>query len=222
MCNLSPCLSGNGPRSAEEHEGFLPLLPVVEQHAGVVFRALPPCHREEAVAEAVAAAFAAYARLKARGKDPVREFPSKMALFAALHVKADRHVGGRCSSKDVLSFKARHKHGFRVEPLPVCTRRSPHDLYGTVRGQRELDALEEQLRDDVQTPVADQAAFRVDFPAFLATLSPRDREMVHFLALGNSGKEAARKFNVSPGRVTQLRKRWCQEWHTMHGEESPL
>jgi hypothetical protein len=222
MSVLSPSPSRNGHRDPLEHEGFLPLLPLVQRHASVTFRGLPASHREEAVAEAVAAAFTAYLALKACGKDPVRDFPTRMAVFAVLHVKSDRHVGSKSSSKDVLSFKAQHKHGFQVEPLPGCTRRSLHDLYGAVHGQQELDTLEEQLQDNVQSPVPEQAAFRIDFPMFLETLSQRDREMVHFLALGNSGKETARRFKVSQGRVTQLRKRWCQEWHAMHGEESPV
>jgi len=68
-----------------------------------VFRRLPPVEREEAIAEAVAAAFVAYRRLCDRGIDPVREFPSMMATFATRQVKDGRHVGSRMSSKDVLS-----------------------------------------------------------------------------------------------------------------------
>ena len=93
---LSPATNTLPP---QEHDGFLALLPVVERHARVTFRGLPPVHREEAVAEAVAAAFQAYVGLRQRGHDPVRDFPSLMATFATLHVKNDGQVGGQSTSK---------------------------------------------------------------------------------------------------------------------------
>jgi DNA-binding NarL/FixJ family response regulator len=207
--------------TTDEHEGFLSLMPVVKRHAQIAFRNLPSVHREEAVAEAVAAAFESYVALKSRGQDPVRDFPSKMASFAVLHVKDGRHVGGRSSSRDVLSRKAQQKHGFRVEPLPRSTRRSHEELNGAILGQQHLDTYEEMLQDTHQWPVPDRAAFRVDFPAFLQSLSSRDRQLLRYLAEGNSGKLAARKFKLSPGRVTQLRQQFCREWHAMHGEAVP-
>ena len=74
---------------------FLELLPRIERHARLVFRALPPVEREEAVTEAVAAAFVAFRRLRARGLDPAHDFPSLIASYAALHVKDGRQVGSR-------------------------------------------------------------------------------------------------------------------------------
>ena len=43
------------------------------------------------------------------------------------------------------------------------------ELYGTASGQRHLDTFEERLQDNRQSPVPDQAAFRLDFPAWLRT-----------------------------------------------------
>jgi len=207
------------PRAAADD--FLDLLPRVRQHAAVVFRALPAAEREEAIAEAVAAAFVAFRRLRARGLDPARDFPSQMAVYAALHVKDGRHVGGRASSKDVLSVKAQRKHGFRVESLPLATRRPHEDLYGGLNGQRSLDAYEERLRDNHRTPPPEAAAFRIDFPEFIGSLCRRDQRLAGFLSLGNSASNAAARFGLSPGRVTQLRQGWCREWHVRNGEETP-
>jgi len=204
-----------------EADEFLDLLPRVRQHAAVVFRGLPAAEREEAVAETVAAAFVAFRRLRARGLDPVRDFPSQMASYAVLHVKDDRHVGGRASSKDVLSFKAQRKHGFHVESLPQATRRPHEDLYGGIHGQRSLDAYEERLRDNHRTPPPEAAAFRIDFPEFIGSLCRRDQRLAGFLSLGNSASSAAARFELSPGRVTQLRQGWCREWHVRNGEETP-
>ena len=204
------------------HDQFLTLLPIVERHARVIFRGLPAVEREEAIAEAVAAAFTAYRRLRERGIDAVREFPSMIATYAVLHVKDDRHVGGNSSSTDALSPKAQRKHGFHVEPLPISTRRAYDEVSGSVNGQRQMDAFEERLQENRQTPIPEQAAFRIDFPQFLHSLSQRDRRLATYLSLGHTGKEAAEKFRLSPGRVTQLRQGWCREWRVLQGEEDAL
>src|SRR5271170_552433 len=107
-------------------DDFLPLMTVVQKHASVVFRGLPEVEREEAIAEAVAAAYVAYRRLCDRGIDPVREFPSMMATFAVRQVTPARHVGSRTSSKHALPSRAQPKHGFHVPSLPISTRR-PHE-----------------------------------------------------------------------------------------------
>jgi hypothetical protein len=203
-------------------DDFLPLLTVVQRHAAVVFRGLPPVERQEAVAEAVASAFLAYRRLCDRGIDPVREFPSMMATFAVRQVRDGRHVGSRMSSKDVLSARAQRKHGFHVQSLPISTRRPHEDVHSAVSGQRVMDSFEERLHENHRTPVPEQAAFRIDWPQFLRSLSWRDQRLALFLSMGNSAKQAAGKFGVSPGRVTQLRQSWCHQWHRWNDEESPL
>ena len=222
MSTTNPRPSPNGQRNHQEHDGFLPLLHIVQRRARIVFRHLPEVHREETVAEAVAAAFEAYVRLKTRGQDPVHDFPSRMAGYAVLHVKAQRHVGGQSTSQDVLSVEAQAEHGFQVEPLPCTSRRSPEDLYGTVRGQQRLDAFEEHLQDTRHWPVPDRAAFRLDFSDFFQSLNRRDRKIARFLGRGHSGKEAAQKFRLTPGRISQLRHAWCREWYTRHGEAAPV
>lgn len=203
------------------HEEFLSLLPIVQRHARVAFRALPAVHREEAVAEAVAAAFESYVRLKARGKDPVRDFPSQMAHFGVLHVKDGRHVGGKSSSKDVMSAKAQQRHRFTVEPLPTTVRQPFEEVYGEIGGQRRIDAFEEIIHEHTRSSPADQAIFRIDFRAFKRRMTRRDRQLAEHLAVGNSAKSAATRFRLSPGRVTQIRQRLAREWHSMHGEEPP-
>ena len=203
------------------HHDFLALAPVVERHARVAFRALDGAAREEAVAEAVAAAFAAHVALKARDRDPAA-FPSTLATYSVLRVKDGRHVGGRSSSRDVLSRKAQQRRGFRVEPLPAPARTAGEGLYARARGRREQRALEECLRDNRQTPVPDQVAFRIDFAAFLATLTERDRRMALALAEGHPAKQVARRFGLTPGRVTQLRQRWRREWLAFQEETAQL
>lgn len=212
---------GPRPSRPHPHAEFLALYLVVERHARIVFRDRRADEREEAVAEAVAAAFEAYIGLKRRGKDPLRDFPSAVATFAALHVKDHRHVGGRSSSTDALSPKARQLRGFRLRSLPCVPPAGVAGPCGAAGGRDDREACEELLRDNTMTPVPDQVCFRLDWPAFLRTLSRRDRRLARFLALGHSGKDAARQFGISPARVTQLRRHWRDRWLAFQGE-APL
>ena len=50
------------------NDGFLAILPSVVRHVHFVFRRLPPADREEVEAEAVAAAFRSYVRLKNKAR----------------------------------------------------------------------------------------------------------------------------------------------------------
>jgi hypothetical protein len=206
------------PSIPKEHDDFLDLLPIVQRHAHVAFHHLPAAHREEAVAEAVASSFESFCRLKARGKDPVRDFPSAMAKFGVLSVKNDRHVGGTSSSQDVLSPKAQQMRGFRVEQLPSASGQDSNNL--VARTRQECEKYQELLHDSRVWPVPDRVAFRIDFPAFLKTLSRRDRRLLYFLAQGNSGADAARKFHLTEGRIAQLRQQWRLEWNAMHSDET--
>jgi hypothetical protein len=190
--------------SPSEHvtiqQEFLQLLPCVERHAAIVFRGLPTGEREELIAESRAAAYVSYLRLRQRRKDPHR-FPSAIATRAAQHAKSGRRVGGHATSRDVLSWAARLKHGFTV--------RSLHHPAGD---------WNRFLRDDHATPVWEQAAFRIDWPAFVARQSPRDRRIMHLLAEGHSVKRIAQRVGLSMGRLSQLRRQWCEEWRTFTGQ----
>jgi hypothetical protein len=199
---------------------FLSLYPTILQHARFVFRARNPCDREEAEAEAIAAAFESFVRLKARGKEPARDFPSLMATYAVLHVKDGRHVGGSSSSTDALSPKAQSIHGFRIESLCLLLPSSAVSPFSQFGSQRTRDEMEECLGEHRRTPVPEQVCFRLDFPAFLRTLSARDRRLARFLSLGNSAKDASVRFKLSPARITQLRKHWQKEWKTFQEEDA--
>jgi hypothetical protein len=203
------------------HDRFLRLLPRIEGHARIFFRGVRcPARQEDLVQECVALGWRWFLRLTEQGKD-VFAFPSAFGALLARAVRCGRRLCGQEKSRDALSFVAQARHGFRVERLPQSTR-SPHEhLYADPHGQALHDEFEERLRDNTLTPVPDAAAFRIDWPLFLCGLTARDREMALFLALGNSGKAAAAKFGVSPGRVTQLRQQWCRAWRACQGEADP-
>ena len=204
------------------HAGFLRILPQIERHARIYFRDVRcTTQKQDLIAETVALCWAWYCRLMRKGKDAAN-FASILARYAARAVRCGRKVTGQEKAKDVMSSVAQKRHGFKVASLPASTRTSFEKIYSTARGQEDVDACEERLHDNMVTPVPDQASFRLAYPQFVRSLGRRDRQMAHFLSLGNSATEAARKFELTPGRVTQLRQQWCRDWHALHGEEVPF
>jgi hypothetical protein len=205
---------------AHLRSGFLALLPRIEAHSRLCFRGIP-CddRREEAVANALALAWSWYVRLVRRGKEP-SEFTSTLAVFAVKAVNAGRRVGGSESSKDVLSFVAQRRHGFSVGPLPHTTRTGHERLYAVPDGQRQHDAFEEVLHDNTRTPVPDQVQFRLDFPAWLLTRTDRDRKVIADLMRGEPTGETADRYGMTAGRVSQLRREFCEDWKRFTGESN--
>ena len=192
-------------RLAHLHAAFLSILPRIERHGEVFFRGLKYQHRrEEAVAEMVALSWKWFVSLALRGKDATR-FPAALASFAAIAVKSGRRAAGMERANDVLSPLAQQRHGFAVLKLPD---------YATLSG----NPLFEALADNTQSPVDEQAAFRIDFPAWLATLGARNRGLAEDMALGHRTQELSKKYGVCEARVSQLRREFHRDWQRFHGE----
>ena len=199
---------------------FLTILPRIERHALVYFRGLRCPHRkDDAVAETVALTWRWFVRLVERGKDPLA-FPTVLAAYAARAVRCGRRLCGQGSGKDVLSPLARQRHGFAVEGLPNSVRAAHEDRYGVAGGQRRQDAWEERLRDNTQTPVPEQVQFRLDFPAWLRTLTSRERRLVREMANNERTKDLSGRFDVSPARISQLRHELHNSWLIFCGDSA--
>jgi hypothetical protein len=87
-----------------------------------------------------------------------------------------------------------------------------------VHGQRDLDAFEERLRDNTMTPPCDAVAFRIDFPDWLKTRTDRDRRIIEDMMQDERTMALARKHGISPGRVSQLRREFMEDWERFCGE----
>ena len=185
------------------HAGFVTMLPTIVAHARIAFRFRTPEAREDAVAECVANALVAYARLVELGKENLA-FPTPLAMFAVRQYRDGRRVGSRSNVNEVLSQYAQRRKRFNVASL---------DKY-----DESEDAWTEAIVEDYRTPVADQVQFRCDFPAWLNTLSRRDRRIALRLAHSENTGEVARRFKVSAGRVSQLRRELAQSWEEFTGE----
>jgi hypothetical protein len=184
---------------------FLSLLPRIELHARICFRHVRcPGQKEDAIAEVVAVAWKWFLRATAKGKD-VSQFASVLASYAARHVRSGRKLAGQDRARDVLSSVAQQRQGFTV---------------GKLAGVSTLTSnpLNEALVDNTQTPPGEQAAFRIDFPTWLAALGGRNRRIAEDMALGERTQDLAARHGTSPGRISQLRREFHQDWQRFTGE----
>jgi hypothetical protein len=78
--------------------------------------------------------------------------------------------------------------------------------------------LEERLRDNTLTPVPEQAAFRIDFPVWRCTRTERDRRVIDALMAGGRTRDVSQMFGLSPGRVSQLRRDFLEDWRRFTDE----
>jgi hypothetical protein len=185
------------------HPGFMALLPEIRQHVRFAFRRMQPDRREEAIQEALANALVAYIRLYELGKTDVA-YASPLADYAVRQVCDGRQVACPLNSYDVLSPYAQRKQGFAVSRL-----QRPDETEGTWK---------EILVEDPSCTPAELAASRLDFEAWLHRLPRHKRRVASTLAGGETTCGAARKFRVTPGRVSQLRRELAENWDEFHGE----
>lgn len=72
------------------------------------------------------------------------------------------------------------------------------------------------LAVDRRVRVDEQAAFNVDFPAWLATLPAVKRRAAELLARGHRTDEVAAAARLSAARVSQLRRELADSWFDFH------
>jgi hypothetical protein len=180
-------------------------MPAVERHARIYFRHFKcPARKADLIAEAVALAWKWFQRMAERGKDGT-QFPTAIATYAAKAVNSGRRLTGQEKGKDVLSPFAQRRRGFAVAKLPD---------FSTLHG----NPLSEALHDNTQSPVPDQAAFRIDFPAWLGTFDSRRRNIIVDMGLGHRTQELAQKHGLSESRISQMRQEAAADWQHFHGE----
>lgn len=189
----------------DEHACFMQVMPRLCALARRRFGRLPGCHRDEAIAETLAAGFVAYLSLKRRGRvDQVST--NGFVRNAVRAATGGRRVGSAQAGCDVLSDLGRRRHGRSIASLDGDT---PAD-------DTRLGWLHEAIADR-RTGIPDQVAIRVDGGHWLSALPQRDRRMVEQLALGERASAVARRFGLSPARLSQLRRAWHEQWQTCVG-----
>ena len=97
-----------------------------------------------------------------------------------------------------MSVRARRTHGIKIVPI---------DQRYTNTG-----AWNQLLVEDRKAGPAETAAARIDVAEWFSRLSKRNRKIAKTLALGEPTGTVARKFNLSSGRVSQLRNWFERDW----------
>ena len=192
----------------EWHKCLLQMLPAIVRNARHAFRDLPAEERHDAIAEVVANCTVAVARLAERKMLDVA-YPTPLARFAIRQFRDGRRVGNKIASRDVYSARSQERGEYEVYYL------------GTPRDQRS-GGWREQLVENRRTTPADLACTRIDFPCWLESLSPRDRKIAEVLADGETTSGTARRFGISAGRVSQIRRKLRRRWYDFHGEANGM
>jgi hypothetical protein len=182
---------------------FLLLLPAIREQARFAFRNERPERRQELIAETIANAFVAFVRLVNRGLDDLI-YPTPLTTYAVKQVRAGRRTGSRLNVRDVSSPYAQRAKHFTLSRL---------DRYDA-----QNDEWREILIEDRHAGPAQTAAARLDIGAWFATLPRKKRRIAATLATGEATTKAARKFRVSPGRISQLRREFQDSWADFQGE----
>ncbi|MCE9552905.1 MAG: hypothetical protein K8T91_05955 [Planctomycetes bacterium] len=185
------------------HKKFLAMLPLIRRHAAVSFRQLDPEARAEAVQEVICNAMAAYRRLVELKKEQVA-YPSALARYGVAQVRAGRRLGGSLNVRDVTSVHCQLNKGVHIDRL---------DYFDD-----EEMAWTEVLIEDRTAGPAETAASRIDFASWLRSLSGQKRKVATTLATGETTQKTARKFHLSPGRVSQLRTELKEAWEGFVGD----
>ena len=186
---------------------FLEICERIETHARIYFRNVK-CwvQKSDFVAETIALAWKWFRRLAQQGKD-AREFASILASYAARAVRSGRRITQQVKAKDILSEVAQQRHGFSISKLPDFSTLSDNPL-------------SDALIDNTRSPVPEQVQFRLDFPAWLRTRTDRDRRLIGDMAMGQRTLDLSRRYGLSPGRISQLRREFHDDWLRFCGEFS--
>jgi hypothetical protein len=192
---------------AHLHASFLAIvLPRVLSHGRVCFRGMKcPHRREDAIQDMIGLAWTWHLRLAENGKDATC-FPTALASYAARAVRSGSRVAGQERANDVLSPVAQRRHHFFVGRLPDFETLTEHPLC-------------EALLDNTKSPPDETVCFKLDFLAWLAGLSERDRSIVADLMIGERTRDVANKHKVSPARISQKRREYQQDWRNFWDDD---
>jgi hypothetical protein len=194
---------------ASAHRAFEAALTRIDVCLRYHFRRWPRARRDEAIDDARSVTWVAWHGLLRRGKDPVAVGVTAIAANASRAVRKARAVAatrpGGLGAVDVRYPRTLRPTGLRV----VSFEEAPGSPLG---------AWQSWLAPDRRYGPADEAAFRIDFAAWLAALPARKRQAAELLAVGQGTGEVARLLGVTPGAVSQTREWLFRSWKQFQGE----
>ncbi|MCY2994202.1 MAG: hypothetical protein NTY19_40950 [Planctomycetota bacterium] len=182
---------------------FLSLLPAIQEQARFAFRNEKAEHRQDLTAEVIANCWAALVRLVERGLLEV-VYPTPLAQYAIKQVRDGRRVGAKLNVLDISSEYCQAHKQITIERLDVFDERTGE--------------WHEVLIEDRHAGPAETAAARIDIGEWFDSLPRRKRRIAQTLATGETTKRTARKFRVSPGRISQTRRELETTWVEFQGD----
>jgi hypothetical protein len=191
---------------------FIAHLPAVDNAARYAFRRRRRQDREEALAEARAAAWSAWHGLIRKGKDPVEVGVTGIANNAIRNIRQGRRIGNRTCGRgamDVQHPRVRRDLGLRVVSFA--------ELAGP-----QVGSWRDWLAEDNRVSPADQAIFHLDYQAWLGGLPERKRRVAELLAVGHEGLVVARLVGIAQSRVSQLRGELAGSWEAFQAGATPV
>jgi len=200
---MSRIASGGKP-NPRWHRVFLAMLPAIVAHAKYAFRNLRGEARQDCIQETIANALVAFVALVRRGKMSIG-YPTVLAKYAVAQINEGRRVGNHLNVREVLSPYAQKLKNFRVERLDKFDEEENH--WG------------EAIVEDRTAGPAEIARIRIDFAAWLDSLKRRDRKIALKLADGEKTSDVAKRFKISAGRISQLRRELAESWRKFVGDE---
>jgi hypothetical protein len=199
-------LSAHSSNLDSWQEGFLEMLPRIKHHAHMALRHLAPEERAEALQEVTVSTMIAYRSLVELDKVDIA-YPTVLARYAVARYKVGRRVGSHLNCHDVMSPYARHKHRIRVGHFWQCARCE--------------GGWHEMLVENKSAGPAEVASYRIDFAAWFAGLTPRQRTISNLLVDGETVTSIAKQFGVTRGRVSQIRRELRDSWKKFHHLPNP-
>jgi hypothetical protein len=161
---------------------FATHLPDMHRIASRRFCYLDPDKREEAIQNTLCLAWKFAHALFRKGRMDNPGILKSVLWYAIKQTKSKRTVQGKGKTKDAMDYRDRGRATFE---------------------HADLDGLIGR-----NTPVPEQVSFRVDVPVFLSTLKPRQQLLAHDLAAGMTTTEVAERHGVTPGAISQFRRRF--------------
>ena len=173
-------------------DSFVEFLPHIRRHARLAFSNLDAEKRTEAISNVVTLCWKHWHRLNERNRADNPGILKSVLFYSIKQTKAGRRIDSAGKPRDVLSLRA----------------------YGKVKF--EPGNLDDFVNDSV--PVFQVVQFRLDVPAFLATLTKRQRSLALDLAEGMTTTDAAMKYDRTPGAISQFRRRFKVLLDRFYGE----
>ena len=201
----APAKGEGGVSEAWLRESFAQALPRIEGMASAYLGMRHGERKDEAIAEVVAISWKEYRQLALRGR-AVEKLLGKIVWFATKSVRSGRRLVGSHPIGDVMSPRARFRHGHSVGTLP-------HG--GEEANPEAIDALRTRTADSPEIA----AAFRIDLEEWLEGLDGRARRVARQMLAGSNGAEVARRHGVSRTMIYFIRRDLRADWEEFHNTQ---